>query len=363
MNDPINGDQIRQKESRTIYGMQSSHNHTTRIFSGTLTLENGLGFRYDDINGVELSDTRNRSETLNRISLADIDEFNGFLFSNATWEFRKWMVNAGLRMDHFLFEEVDLLATSYQRNSARKSFISPKLNVIYNISDNWQFYAKSGRGYHSNDARVVIREQNRNTLPAALGYDLGTIYKPTTRLIIDVAFWELYLEQEFVYVGDAGIVEPSGKTKRSGVDLGINYQLNDRIFAFTNLNYARPRSTEEPEGENFIPLAPTLTSIGGLSYQGEAFNLSLRYRYIRDRAANEDNSVTAEGYFITDLTMSYDKPGWALTFAIENLLDEEWREAQFDTESRLANEAEPVSEIHFTPGTPFFMKAGLTFKF
>jgi hypothetical protein len=48
---------------------------------------------------------------------------------------------------------------------------------------------------------------------------------------------------------------------------------------------------------------------------------------------------------------------------VENLFDQEWREAQFDTESRLSGESEPVSEIHFTPGVPFFMKAGFTFKF
>jgi hypothetical protein len=30
------------------------------------------------------------------------------------------------------------------------------------------------------------------------------------------ALWYLYLQQEFVYVGDAGIIEPSGKTKTHG---------------------------------------------------------------------------------------------------------------------------------------------------
>ncbi len=47
----------------------------------------------------------------------------------------------------------------------------------------------------------------------------------------------------------------------------------------------------------------------------------------------------------------------------ENLFNQEWNEAQFDTESRLRNETEPVSEIHFTPGTPLFVKAGISYKF
>ncbi|WP_436514709.1 TonB-dependent receptor [Ekhidna sp. To15] len=363
LDDPVNGDQIRQKESRTIYGIQTTYNHGTRLFSGDLTVESGVGFRYDDVNGVELSHTRNRSETLDPIALADVDEFNGFVFSGATWESGKWMVNAGLRMDQFRFEEVDYLSATYDRKSGTQSTISPKLNVIYSPSTNWQLYAKSGKGFHSNDARVVLREQSQNTLPSAWGIDLGTVYQPIDRLFIDVAYWELYLEQEFVYVGDAGIVEPSGRTKRTGVDVGINYQLTDEVFIYSNANYANPRAVDEPEGADYIPLAPTFTSIGGLTYKGKNLSGSIRYRYIKDRAANEDNSVTAEGYFLTDVNLAYDRSKWTVSLAIENVFDVEWREAQFDTESRLAGETESVSEIHFTPGVPFFLKAGLTFKF
>jgi hypothetical protein len=48
---------------------------------------------------------------------------------------------------------------------------------------------------------------------------------------------------------------------------------------------------------------------------------------------------------------------------VENLLNVEWNQAQFDTESRLSNEVEPVSELHFTPGTPFFLKGFVTYLF
>lgn len=363
LDDPVNGDQIRQKESRTIYGIQSAYNHGTELFSGDLTLEAGAGFRYDDVNGVELSHTRNRQETLDSIALADIDEFNGFLFSSATWESGKWMINAGLRVDQFRFEEFDFLSPAYSRNAANQSIISPKLNVAFKPTRNLQLYAKSGRGFHSNDTRVVLREQNQNTLPSAWGVDLGSVYQPIDRLFIDVAYWELYLEQEFVYVGDAGIVEPSGRTKRTGIDIGINYQAMDQVFVYSNFNYANPRSIDEPEGSDYIPLAPTFTSIGGITYQGKNLSGSIRYRYIQDRAANEDNSVIADGYFLTDVNLAYDGPSWTLSLVIENLFDQKWREAQFDTESRLSGESEPVSEIHFTPGVPFFLKAGLTVKF
>ena len=158
-------------------------------------------------------------------------------------------------------------------------------------------------------------------------------------------------------MGDEGIVEPSGKTKRMGIDLSARYQFTKWLFADFNGNLARPRSIDEPKGNDYIPLAPTLTSTGGISVQMKnGFNGSLRYRYIKDRAANEDNSVIAKGYTVADLSLNYTRKKFEIGLAIENLFDVKWNETQFDTESRLKNEPGPVSEIHFTPGVPFFAR-------
>ncbi|HQV00756.1 MAG TPA: TonB-dependent receptor, partial [Bacteroidia bacterium] len=108
-----------------------------------------------------------------------------------------------------------------------------------------------------------------------------------------------------------------------------------------------------------------LTSIGGLTYTTpKGFSGSLRYKHINSRPANEDNSVEAKGYLIFDAVANY-KFNKTLTVGLsaENLLNSEWNQAQFDTESRLKGEAQPVSELHFTPGTPFFIKAILSVNF
>ena len=81
------------------------------------------------------------------------------------------------------------------------------------------------------------------------------------------------------------------------------------------------------------------------------------------RPANEDNSVRAASYFIIDAAVNYTRPRWELGLAVQNVLDRKWKETQFDTESRLQGEPGPVSEIHFTPGTPFFARLSLSFLF
>jgi len=366
LEDPVNGDQIRQYENRTIIGAKTAFEHSFHLadHDAQLKYELGVGFRYDDINDVQLSRTKNREELLERLAYGNVDELNGFTFANLTYKKNEWTLNPGLRLDYFNFDYENLLTQTYDNKSENKVLVSPKLNVIYAPSSKLQLFAKTGFGYHSNDSRVVTANEGREILPTAFGSDLGFITKPTDRLVINAALWGLFLQQEFVYVGDAGIVEPSGKTKRYGVDFGVQYQLNDYLFFNTDLNYTYARSSEEPSGEDYIPLAPDFTSSGGLNVKDwNNFSGGLSYRFVGDRPANEDDSIVAEGYFITDLNLNYSHKNWTFGLIVENLFDSEWKETQFATESRLFNEPASVEEIHFTPGAPFFLRGKVSVRF
>jgi outer membrane receptor for Fe3+-dicitrate len=316
------------------------------------------------VDDIELSRTLNRSTTLENVQLGDLNQTNVDAFITAEFEFGKFKVAPALRVDYFKFMYNDKLQTNYTTLSETKSLVSPKLNFYYDASQNLQLYLKSGIGFHSNDTRVVVNQLGRDILPRAYGVDLGKIWKPIPKLVVNSALWYLFLEQEFVYVGDAGIVEPSGKTERYGFDLGVRYQLNDWLFFDTDATYTHARSTEDPDGQNYIPLAPDFTLAGGFSVNDlDGFSGGIRYRYIDDRPANEDNSIVAEGYFVTDFNVNYSFNKVTLGLIVENLFDTDWNETQFATESRLQNEAQSVEEIHFTPGTPFFLKGTISYRF
>jgi hypothetical protein len=247
--------------------------------------------------------------------------------------------------------------------STTQNVVSPKLNVIYSPSARVQYFLKSGIGFHANDTRVAVVEGNA-TLPKSYGTDLGTIWKPTDKLLINSSLWYLFLEQEFVYVGDAGIVEPSGRTQRMGADLGIRYQIFDKFFFDTDFTYTYARSVDDPKGENYIPLAPAITLTSGLSFTNvKGFSGGLKSRLLGNRPANEDYSITAEGYFVTDMNINYSIKCFTFGVAIDNVFNTKWNETQFATESRLRNELSSVEEIHFTPGTPFAVRGIVSIKF
>jgi hypothetical protein len=112
------------------------------------------------------------------------------------------------------------------------------------------------------------------------GTDIGVSLKPTKNLILKTIFWHLLSEQEFVYVGDAGIVEPSGRSRRLGVDVIARYQINKWLYSDLDISFARARAIDEKKGEDYIPLAPLFTSIGGLTAKANnKLSASLRYRF------------------------------------------------------------------------------------
>jgi len=363
LNDPINGDQIRQKEDRQIFGIDTEWNRITNFDNSELLFQVGMGVRYDDINGNELSRTLNRKTTLTQIQFGDVDESNIFAYLNAEYEAGNWLINPGLRLDYFKFNYTDKLNPTYKSESQSTVFPSPKLNIVYSPDRDVQFFFKTGVGFHSNDTRLVLNPEEEDILPAAYGADIGTIWKPIPRMVVNTALWYLFLQQEFVYVGDEGVVEPSGKTRRLGVDFNLRYQFLDWLFADADMTYTYARSIEEEVGSQYIPLAPVTTVTGGLNMKKDKLYGGINVRYLADRAANEDNSIVAEGYLITDLNIGYQFKNLSVGIDVENLFDVDWNEAQFATESRLFNEPQPIEEIHFTPGTPFYIKGSVKYEF
>jgi len=351
LNDPVNGDQIKQKENRTILGFQSEYD---RKINEKWFFKLGAGLRNDNNKDVELSHTVNRKTVLDYLSLGNVNQSNLFTYTSFDFTSGKWLINSGLRLDYFKFGYEDQLAPTYSNQTQSKAILSPKLNFLYTENTTLQYFLKMGKGFHSNDTRVVVAQKGQEILPETYGADIGINWKPFPRMIVNSAIWYLYLAQEFVYVGDEAVVEPSGQTERKGFDFGFRYQLTNWLFWNTDYTYTYARSMDEPKGNDYLPLAPVHTLMNGISVKDlYGFSGSLRTRFLGDRPANEDNSVVAKGYCITDFSVNYQIKKISIGLNIDNIFDTKWKETQFLTETRLANETDPVEEIHFTAGTPF----------
>ena len=371
--DPVNGDEFNQHEERDLYGYNGKISHQNFYGNSVLTSTAGIGVRYDETHPSWLAHSSDH-QVLNYLQLGNVKEFNGNGYLDETLETGKWLLNAGLRFDYFNFY---YLNTAPASDSASKiydgvkanvghSIISPKITIQYTFNPKVQLYVKAGKGFHSNDARVVIANQGYQILPAAYGADLGINWKPAPKLFINAALWYIYLQQEFTYGSDYGdeSVSPGGKTVRKGIDLSARYQIAPWLFSDLNLNFARPRALDVAKGQDYLPTAPTFTSTAGLYFRfKDGFNGGVSYRYLHNRPANEDYSLVAKGYFLADLTANYTRKKYEIGISIENLFNQVWYESQVEYVSRLKYETQPVDEVSYTAGVPFFAKLKLSVFF
>ena len=367
---PATGDEFRQYEKRDLGGYNGKISKSTTVSNATFTTTFGAGARYDHVFPSELDHTEN-GQFLGYLQYGRTKELNLNGYFDETMQTGNWLFNAGVRLDYFHFNyqnlapDSDTYATFIFANvypNTQKAIISPKFNIEYTFNTKFQLYLKAGKGFHSNDARVVTANQGFEILPAAYGTDLGFNWKPIPNLYINAALWYLYLQQEFTFGQDlinqpAGPVSPSGKTSREGIDFSARYQLTRWLFASLNINPARPRYIDSVKGHNYVELAPTLTSTAALDFRlKNGINGGISYRYLHNRAANSDYTLTARGYFITDLAVNYTQKRYEIGISIENLFNRQWDESQFEYITQLKGETTPVDQVSYTPGVPFFAK-------
>jgi hypothetical protein len=361
-NDPVNGDEIDQTDHRNLYGYTGTYDRDNRLAGRNLHTVVGLGTRIDASDlGLRRAVQR---RILDTVSTGRLYEQNINAYLDETLELTdRLTVNAAVRADLFIFQFRGQKADSAAgfvplTGRVTRGRVSPKLNFYYQLSPAVQLFVRSGLGFHSNDARGVVQGSGSfNALPRATGAEVGSTFKPVPSLVVNAALWTLHLQDELVYSGDEGTTESAGPTRRYGVDVSARYQLTGRLFLDADVNYSHGRIVNAPEGENRIPLAPSFTSIGGLTLKNpNGLSASLRYRHIDSRPAQEDNAIRARGYFLLDAVANYTRPRFQLGATAENLLNVAWNEAQFATDSQLRGEATSVNELNFTPGTPFFIK-------
>lgn len=365
LRDSINGDQIHQAENRFLAGYNADYTNAWGLGKLNTRTRLGAGFRHDATTGSELSHTRNMSTVLAPLAFGNIHETNAYAYINQTFFLLPNLVaNFGTRFDLFYHTYTDKLTTERARINTSTSAFSPKAGLYYNIGNGGRLYFNYGIGFHSNDTRVVVPQQGHEVLPLARSADIGIVLKPVPKLLIAAALFHLDLEQEFVYVGDEAVVEQGGGSRRQGADLSLRYEAVPWLYFDADLNYTNARLLDAPSSESRIPLAPSFTSGAGVTVRhGKHWSGSLRYRYLADRPANESNTTVANGYQLFDLALNYSYLRYSLGLQIQNLFDIEWKEAQFETETRLRQETASVSEICFTPGTPFFIKIVAAIRF
>jgi outer membrane receptor protein involved in Fe transport len=368
LNDPVNGDQIGQFDrNRKVAGMNAEYEHRDTVFGMPLTTTAGFQFRLDRPN-VTLTHTvdRNLLETTQNVSIFETS-YAPFLKFEAQ-PFPWLRILTGARGDFFYFNVHNNLveAPDQPQGAARKSLPSAKANFAFGPWAQTELFANIGTGYHSNDARAVVTDPNLPALAPATAWEFGVKSRVLPKVELTFTYWWLNLTSELVFNGDDGTVEPSGASRRQGFEFGLKIRPFDWLTYTGNVT----QTTAEFFNGNAVPLAPRVTAFSDLTARFPwGLSASVSMRYIGNRWADDDRFQTARGYTLYEAGARYRYKLSGNTFIdafvnIENLLNVDWREAQFYNTSRLKGEPiQGVNDINYTPGNPRTVIGGLAIRF
>jgi hypothetical protein len=360
LNDPVNGDGIEQVDHRTIAGLSAKGSRNGRWLGTRGRLNAGIGLRSDRAD-VELHHQLKRDRLAPGVNVR-IAQDHVFGYVEREMDAGKRIrLRLGLRADGMRFAVSDRLEPS--RDHVWKALVSPKASLAIDVTSSMTLFVNSGTGFHSNDARAVVQAgDSLRALPRAAAGEFGARHTSGWGSV-SLALWQLDLQSELTYVGDEGTTESGGRTRRRGVDASMRVAFTPWLWTDVDLNLARGRFRDARKGEDHVPLAPTITTAGGLSADRDRWRASIRWRSIGSRPADPSGSIQARGSTLWEIFGTWRAGRAAINLTIDNLFDVDWNEAQFATTSRLSHETESVTELHFTPGAPRSVQLALIWSF
>ena len=368
LNDPVNGDGIQQADRRVMYGGDIGYKHSGNVLGMPSMGTIGFQTRVDDIRA-RLGTQTTRVPT-GTTTNSEVLEASYAPFVKTEVQPTSWMrLVGGVRGETFTFDVRNRCATCAEQPAGRtsSSLVLPKMNLILGPWASTEFFANYGEGYHSNDARSAVAMAS-SPLARSKNYEIGVRSQPWGPQGIELiaTLWRLDLQSELVFQGDDGTTAIRGPSTRKGVEVAARGQ----VWGPISLNGSVTWTKAEFRNGDAIPLAPELLAYGAVLLRWpEGLTSQLQATYLGVRPLTEDRSLKSPSWVEVDLTERYQLPiklsygRLEAFFFIKNLFNTQWEQATFAFQSRLRNEAAPVTDIHIVAGNPRLFLGGVAWYF
>lgn len=367
------GDQFRQSERRRAAGFAASELRVGTWAGREVVHSAGVQGRFDRLAPIGLYASKDRvTRSTTREDQVSIDTLAVWMQSEVRWTPRLRSV-AGLRGD-VVGTRVD---SSLAANSGGtgEQMLTPKLAFIYAAGARTELYANYGHGFHSNDARgatITVNPADPTSsaqkvplLVRTRGAELGLRAEPRTGWYSSFTLWQMELDSELLFVGDAGTTEPSRPSRRWGVEWSNRYLVNRWLALDADLSWSQARFTDgDPTGDR-VPGAVGSTANLGITVDAVGpWSGAVRLRYVGPRALVEDGSVQSTDSVLLNLRVAY-RLGVRTRLALDiyNLLDRQANDIEYWYASRLLGESAAVDDRHLHPVEPRSLRLTLVHRF
>jgi iron complex outermembrane receptor protein len=337
---------------REVFGAGASYNFKGKLLERQTSLILGLDFMREDDNrerwNLVVGDGRNRGSKYQdyNIKLNTLSLYGEFDYA----VFKPLRLILGARMDSFSGDMDDKLPReSYDLDGP--NVFSPKAGLVYTVIQDWELFANYGRGFALASDKNLFQDNNLN--PAIrTQYELGMRAKPSQWADFVFSIWRLDTTDDIQpSLDDPSVLENAGKTRRQGVEAGINiYPAPDWYihadYAYIDSEYLKFVKGGVSYDGNKLRNVPDHIANMEIGYK-PALGLGgrLRYRYVADRYINEANTLTLEGHHVINAQASYTfNHKYRLELDVINLFDEKYSNyGSFTNGERVYAPEDPLS--------------------
>jgi hypothetical protein len=397
LNDPVNGDQEQQTETRTVTGGQLAGVFGQMLGPVQNDIEMGLQLR-DDSTYVNRLHTRYRTP----LDYCSVPQANGpalqvdapggvcsadqvhlldlgpYLADTTHW--LDWLRTVlGVREEYYRASDHSL-TTGFQ-GVTDETLLQPKGSIILGPFAMTEFYFSAGRGFHSDDVRGVFGTVPVEGVPGTAGatpllaptqgVEFGIRSDVIPLLSTQLAVFQQDFNSELAYDADVGQDAASAPSRRRGVELSAQYHPLSWIEFNTDLAFSHARYrgdlTEFDLDGPWIANAPTfIGSFGVLVNNLGPWFGGLQWRKLGPYPIDDGEQFPVDsGYGEFNLDAGYKfGPALKLQLSLYNLFNTHANSSAYYYTSRLPGEPTAgIDGIQVHPLEPFSAVVKMTMTF
>lgn len=381
LNDPVNGDEILQHDSRLAAGSSSQYMHAGNLHGVPALFVAGANIHDNWIN-VDLHHAMDRRiiAPVPGIPSTEVNVhiLNPALYVQQGFDLRHLHLDVGLRFDEYRFNLFDRITAA--NALSHDGALQPKVNVIYTPFDRIPaaLHLNFGRAVTSQDARGMAVDPNAPRISATNFYMVGASYR-LKRFSSSADAFLINRQHEDVYDADNGTLQYRGPSRSYGWEIKASAQISEHLSWNAGLTQVGNAFFLGTAPREYVDSAPHSVGNSSLVLNGwHGFYSSLRYRHIsRYLVVNPDDTSAvpaaiyassvqthASGLDVLDFAATKKmRHGLEWNLSIDNLNNKSYYETQNFFNSRVSPSAPVETRVHGTPGYPIGFTAGLTWRF
>jgi outer membrane receptor protein involved in Fe transport len=365
LDDPVNGDQEQQDETRTLTGGQIAYTRIQEFGNIETDTTVGLQDRYDN-EYIDRRHTRQRvvldycndgngdysvGEHACTADLVKLNDAAPYIENTTHW--LPWLRTVvGAREDYSTGSIHSVLADFPFNGHASEFLFQPKGSIAFGPFYKTEFYYSAGKGFHSDDLRGVLGSvpiegtaYSAGQVPLmakTFGQEIGMRNASIPHVQTQLTVFRQDFSSEQEYDQDAGQDVATAPSRRTGVEASVQYRPANWIELNTDVDFTKARYLGSPNklagfpfyivGGSYIANAPKYTASFGILVD----NLGNWYGGLAERILGPQPltdgafSPSTRGYTETNLDIGYKfSPKLKAQFSIYNLLNSHAYSAEY----------------------------------